>query len=280
MATPPTTISKKPPAKKKAKAAPRKKPVSLKAGPTRIITLKNQRFVDEYLIDLNATQAALRAGYSQQTAYSIGHELLKKPEIASEITKRQADRLQRIEIDQDKIVRELLNIAHADANELVEYRRTCCRFCWGEGFQYQRTANEMESDLAEYDREVDLNNARPADQRKKLRPFNERGGIGYDMRKEPHEDCAECFGQGVGNTFVKDTRYLSPAARALYAGVKQTKDGLEIKMHDKQGFIQLLMRHAGMLNDKIKLQGDAENPITALLQQVMGTGLPVTKDDA
>lgn len=45
------------------------------------LTLKQARFCDEYLIDLNATQAAIRAGYSAKTAYSIGGELLKKPEI-------------------------------------------------------------------------------------------------------------------------------------------------------------------------------------------------------
>lgn len=53
------------------------------------LTAKQQRFVEEYLIDLNATQAAIRAGYSEKTAYSIGQENLKKPEIAEEIEKRQ-----------------------------------------------------------------------------------------------------------------------------------------------------------------------------------------------
>ena len=53
------------------------------------LTAKQQRFVEEYLIDLNATQAAIRAGYSEKTAYSIGQENLKKPEIADEIEKRQ-----------------------------------------------------------------------------------------------------------------------------------------------------------------------------------------------
>lgn len=49
------------------------------------LTAKQQRFVEEFLVDLNATQAALRAGYSEKTAYSIGNELLKKPEIAEAI---------------------------------------------------------------------------------------------------------------------------------------------------------------------------------------------------
>jgi len=53
------------------------------------LTAKQQRFVEEYLIDLNATQAAIRAGYSEKTAYSIGQENLNKPVIAEEIEKRQ-----------------------------------------------------------------------------------------------------------------------------------------------------------------------------------------------
>ena len=55
------------------------------------ITRKNQKFIDEYMVDLNATQAALRAGYSSKTAYSIASELLKKPEIKAEVAKRMAE---------------------------------------------------------------------------------------------------------------------------------------------------------------------------------------------
>lgn len=50
-------------------------------------TAKQQAFIREYPLDFNATQAALRAGYSERTAYSIGHENLNKPEIAAEIQK-------------------------------------------------------------------------------------------------------------------------------------------------------------------------------------------------
>ena len=49
------------------------------------LTPKQQLFVAEYLVDLNATQAAVRAGYSEKTAYSVGHENLKKPEVAAAI---------------------------------------------------------------------------------------------------------------------------------------------------------------------------------------------------
>ncbi len=54
------------------------------------MSAKQQRFVEEYLVDHNATQAAIRAGYSPKTAYSIGHENLKKPEIAAAIAAGEA----------------------------------------------------------------------------------------------------------------------------------------------------------------------------------------------
>lgn len=72
-----------------------------------MLTNKQQLFVDEYLIDLNATQAAIRAGYSEKTAYSIGEENLKKPDIADAIQKRMNDRKARVEITQDKVLQDI-----------------------------------------------------------------------------------------------------------------------------------------------------------------------------
>lgn len=78
------------------------------------LTKKQQRFVDEYLIDLNATQAAIRAGYSEKTANRIGNENLSKLVIQNEINKRMKDREARTEIIQDMVVRELAAIAFSN----------------------------------------------------------------------------------------------------------------------------------------------------------------------
>lgn len=84
---------------------------------------KQKRFCDEYLIDLNATQAAIRAGYSEKTAYSIGWENLRKPEILEYLSKRQKDRQKRTEVDQSKVVEEYSKIAFVDLENdpLVNY---------------------------------------------------------------------------------------------------------------------------------------------------------------
>jgi len=75
------------------------------------LTAKQRRFVDEYLVDLNATQAAIRAGYSKATAYSIGHGCLKKPEIAATLRGKLALRAEHVQLTSDDVLRELWLIA-------------------------------------------------------------------------------------------------------------------------------------------------------------------------
>ena len=71
------------------------------------LTPKQQRFVAEYLVDLNATQAAVRAGYKKDTAYSTGHENLKKPEIADAIREAQGQRAAAVNLDAEYVLRGL-----------------------------------------------------------------------------------------------------------------------------------------------------------------------------
>jgi len=82
------------------------------------MTPKQQRFVEEYLIDLNATQAAIRAGYSADTAHSIGHENLSKPEIAASIVEAKAKRSQQTGIDAAWLLKRLADEVVADLNDL------------------------------------------------------------------------------------------------------------------------------------------------------------------
>lgn len=81
------------------------------------LTKKQQRFVDEYLIDLNATQAAIRAGYSVKTAQEQGSQNLSKLMVQQAIEEQMAERSKRTEITQDKVLRELAAIAFAKATD-------------------------------------------------------------------------------------------------------------------------------------------------------------------
>jgi phage terminase small subunit len=82
------------------------------------LTPKMKRFCDEYLISLNAKQAAIKAGYSKKTADVIGAENLVKPSIKEYIEARQQKITERTEITQDMIVKELAKIGLADDNEV------------------------------------------------------------------------------------------------------------------------------------------------------------------
>ena len=73
------------------------------------MTPKQQRFVEEYLVDLNATQAAIRSGYSPRTAKAIGHENLTKPDVSTAIAEAQFQRSMRTEITADWVVKELVS---------------------------------------------------------------------------------------------------------------------------------------------------------------------------
>ena len=75
------------------------------------LTLKQQRFIEEYLIDFNATQAAIRAGYSEKTAYSVGHENLSKPEIKSEIDRLTAQMTEKAIVTKEMVLQGLLDEA-------------------------------------------------------------------------------------------------------------------------------------------------------------------------
>ncbi len=83
-------------------------------------TDKQKRFVQEYLIDLNATAAAKRAGYSEKTAYSQGQRLLKNVEVQAAIQKAEQERSERTEISADRVLEELAIVAFADMGHYVQ----------------------------------------------------------------------------------------------------------------------------------------------------------------
>lgn len=212
------------------------------------LTAKQRRFVDEYVIDQNATQAAIRAGYSSKSAESIGFENLSKPEIAAYLAERRQDMQERTEISADMVLQRWWAIATADPNDLVQYRRGCCRHCWGVAHQYQWTQGE-------------LDHARSEAIRLAKTPPDDAGGAGFDARLAPNPECPECGGEGRGKVHVFDTRRLTGAAKLLYAGVRVGKDGLEVKMRDQDKALENVARHLGMFKERVELTGKDGRPI-------------------
>jgi len=104
-----TTKKPQPVASKKASATARKGPRRLNA--------KVLRFVDEYLVDMNSTQAAIRAGYSAKTAHAQGSRLLRDALVQDAIAAGMAARSKRTQITQDMVLEELAKLAFSDPRE-------------------------------------------------------------------------------------------------------------------------------------------------------------------
>lgn len=207
-----TTKKPAPPSKAKpsAKAAPvkaagqatasKKKP----AQTNKPLPPKVQRFIDEYLVDMNGSAAYKRAGYTAtgNSAEVCARRLLRNVQVSSEIARRRDVTAEKLDISREEALAEAWAIVKADPRELIEYRRFACPVCYEDGHEGDR--------------------------------------------RDPVPACLQCHGDGLADVIVKDTRKLSPQARALYAGVKMTKDGLEVKMHSKLDALEKVFRHLGM----------------------------------
>jgi phage terminase small subunit len=212
------------------------------------LTDKQRRFVDEYLIDFNATAAYKRAGYVAKgnAAEAAASRLLSNVKVQAYLAERQQALQQRTEITQEMVLRRWWEIATADPNDLVQYRRMCCRHCWGIDHAYQWTEAEFvkAQTTANEDEQPDAS-----------------GGFGYDVNREPNPECPECGGEGRGKIHVNDTRRLRGAARLLYAGVKSGKEGLEVKMQDQAKALENVARHIGMFKNTVELTGKNGGPV-------------------
>jgi phage terminase small subunit len=88
----------------------------------RAMTRRQQQFISEYLVDLNGTQAAIRAGYAAPSAAVAAARLLRDAKVGAEIARRMAERGRRLEISAESVVRQLARIGFADLRRAVRWR--------------------------------------------------------------------------------------------------------------------------------------------------------------
>ena len=141
------------------------------------LTAKQRLFVSEYLIDLNATQAAIRAGYSEKTAEQMAYKLVQKSSVQEAIQKAMKNREQRINITQDKVLSELAKIAFANGTDFAKViTGTCKRKRWDEDEQA-----EVETDVEEQFVQLVDTDALPPDKKAAISAIKEtRYGIAIE----------------------------------------------------------------------------------------------------
>jgi phage terminase small subunit len=238
----------------------------------RTLDARERRFVDEYLVSLDVARAALAAGYSlsmaKTKAFKWVSESTSKPHVYAAIAEAKAKRAEKVQITAEDVLRRYWAIATANPNELMQNRHHCCRYCYGQGHDYQWADEAEWRDAVRRAKRDDPDSPPPGND----------GGYGYDEHIRPHPLCPRCKGDGYSRTWAADTRHLSEGGAALYAGIKETKYGIEVKTHDQLAALQMVGRHLGMFNDKLTLKGDEENPLQVLLAELGGRVLkPVAK---
>lgn len=243
-----------------------------------VMTDLMRRFIDEYTKDFHGAAAAVRAGYSANAARVTASKILAREDAQELLRTKMAKIEQKTEISATKVLEQAWGIVTADVNDLVEFRRRCCRHCYGIDFGYQRTAQEISRERASYNIARTKAIAKEPDAALTYEDFDEQGGPGYDARKAPNPDCTNCWGDGVGDAHFKPTASLSPEARALYAGVKQTKDGYQMLTIDKNAAMEKLFKHLGLYKEDNKQKADGLTDLIAFVS-ARGAKLPIKGND-
>lgn len=206
-------------------------------------------FVNTFLTNLNGTRAYMAAvpTAKESTAATEAWKLQRNPKVAAAIHQRMQERIKRLEVDQDDVLRRYLTRLEADPRELVEFHRGACRHCHGEGHRYQFTPAELDRAKHAHEQQWKRHFLKMGEKGKDMEipPFDEQGGVGFDARLDPNPECPECFGDGDGRVVIKDTRHLSPGALSLYCGVEEGKEGIKVKIGNRDDALLQVARHTG-----------------------------------
>lgn len=215
------------------------------------LTVRQQRFVEEYLIHRSAAEA-YRVAYDAtrmrpSSVYTNGHRMLNHAKLRPIIEERLAqlgeDLSEETGLTVGRVMGMFADLALADPNELAGLRVGACRHChgldhlyqWKHEREYQEAVAKAEKDGAEY---PDMS-----------------GGFGYVHTEPPAPDCPECGGEGLSRLIPQDTRKLSPGAKLLFQGVKHTKDGPTIIFADKLKALESVAKILGAFTEKLEVSG-------------------------
>lgn len=200
----------------------------------RPLTPKQLAFCREYVVDLNATQAAIRAGYSARTAAEIGAENLTKPQIAAEIARLTAAKAERAEVQATQVLAEADGVALSDIGDLFDL------------------VGDRLALLPMKDWPAD---ARRAVASVKVRQYPEK----LPPLTESDFERLEAIASGKGFGFdvtraipAEDQAWLKSFVADLRGVYWQQFEILEVKLWDKPAALRLSMQHRGMLKDVVE----------------------------
>lgn len=227
---------------------------------------KREAFCLEYMKDRNSSAASIRAGYSPKNPNVTGPRLLADVSIAARIAELEAKFAEKAGISIEDTLRRYVSIATADRNELTSIEVSACRWCHGVDHEYQwRTEREFRAAMAAWSDLPDI--------KRLVSPMpTDDGGYGFTTRSAPVMECPECDGHGESHTRFHDTTRLSESGQTIFAGVKRTKDGIEVKTLDAQAALDQIARHLGMFDKDNRRTHDVTDKFADFLAAVNKRG--------
>lgn len=220
------------------------------------LTQKEEDFCVYYVKNGGAAKAFLaaygRGKRKDTTVARMANTLLNKPKLIKRIDELKAKVTKQAEFGIADVFNRWVQIAIADPADIVRLRRTCCRHCYGINHEYQYTEREFALEQAE------------AIAKKKEPPQRPLGGFNFNATLKPVPTCTVCYGEGVESVYVEDTRSLTGPAKHLYAGIKQTRDGLQILMRDQDEALRNIAKYLGMFKNTIELTGKNGLPVATI----------------
>lgn len=219
------------------------------------LTKEQELFCVEYVKTLKPAASYIVAYDATNVATNVASKracsLLNNQRVAAQIQLLRNKAAKKQEFSVTEVLRHWVNIATANPADLIAYQRRCCRHCYGINNNYQWNEMEFATQCAQ------------AISDRKLPP-TASGGFGFRPDRDPVISCNNCYGEGVQSVFVADTRNLKGKAKFLYAGLKQTRDGVQVLMRDQDEALRNISKYLGMDKKRVELTGADGLPLMAI----------------
>lgn len=219
------------------------------------LTLKQEAFA-RALVETGNRALAYRRAYGIPVntkpawIWKAASELAAQPHVRAMVAKLMEAAASATVANKAQLIKFLWDRIHADRREVINYVRRCCRCCHGINHQHQWVdEDEFTVALDAWTKNVD-----PVDGSSEEPMPSAEGGYGFDPHREPEVTCTskDCMGDGHGKTVIADTTKLEGAAALIYEGVKETSQGIEIKLADRNTDIAQLAKLLGWSIDKVE----------------------------
>lgn len=250
------------------------------------LKLRERAFFERYIIHHNARRAYQEAyGCATTTAYNSGALLAKRKDMRELLKLHFREAMGRSGFGEDQVAARYWQTATASVTEVVQQRRPPCRYCYGIDHEYQWTTQRefreaMDRALHNATAGMTLEDATAMQAALKDGIYadpnipTDLGGFGYDKIMPPNDDCPECRGIGGKPILtVTDSDLFTPEAELLFDGVKETRDGIEVKLTDRFRALDNLAKHLGMF--KGKEDSEIFDPFKAWMERVAAEAKPI-----